>query len=298
MTLAIGSRGSSLALWQAEWVRAELARAGAAAEIKVIKTSGDRFDSAPLASSGKGVFVKEIEEALLASEIDLAVHSLKDLPSDQPAGLVIEAIPERADARDALVSRHGEKFLELPKGARIGTGSPRRRAQLKSVRPDLEFVSLRGNVETRIAKMDRGECDAIALAAAGLARLNLLSQVAEFFPASVLCPAPGQGALAVECRQDNEAVAKLLAPLDHPATRQAVTAERALLRRLGGGCRVPIAAWARIESESLLLTGVVSSPDGKHILRSEASAPHDEADSLGIRVAEDLLSRGAESLLR
>ncbi|MGH9344419.1 MAG: hydroxymethylbilane synthase, partial [Terriglobia bacterium] len=220
MHFIIGSRGSTLALWQAEWVRSRLREAGDSAEIKVITTTGDRMASASLAQPpAKGLFIKEIEESLLAGDVDLAVHSLKDLPVDQPQGLYIAAIPEREDARDALLTRSGVSFDNLPPQSSVGTSSPRRQSQLRSLRPDLKIVPLRGNVDTRVRKLDRGDYDAIVMAAAGLHRLGLQDRIAQYFAPSEICPAAGQGALAIEIRQEDDRVAAAVQPLDHAATR-------------------------------------------------------------------------------
>lgn len=298
MNIKIGSRGSKLALWQAEWVRAQLLRAGHRVEIQVIKTTGDKLPNAPLTSGGtKGLFIKEIEEALLASHIDLAVHSMKDLPIQQPDGLTVGAVPKRADARDALISREALLLAQLPAGARVGTGSLRRSSQLAALRGDLSIVPIRGNVDTRLAKLDRGEYGAVALAAAGLTRLGLASRVTQYFSIDEICPAVGQGALAIEIREGDAATAGAIAELDHPLSHQAVRAERALLRRLGGGCAVPIAGHATPLDGRLRLVGVVASIDGTRVLRAAATAPVEDAERLGGAVAEDLLKQGAAEIL-
>lgn len=298
MKIIIGSRGSRLALWQAEWVKARLGTAGAEVEIRILKTSGDRFENAPLAGSGtKGLFIKEIEEALLAGEIGLAVHSLKDLPTDQPRGLRVAAVPEREDPRDVLISQNGAKLAELPAGTRIGTSSLRRAAQLRHARPDLEIIPMRGNVDTRLNKLDRGDCGGLVLAAAGLRRLGLERRIAEFFEPDTMCPAVGQGAMAIEAREDHAGILLLVRALDHAPTHAAVRAERTLLRRLGGGCQVPIAAHASLEDNRLRLVGVVASPDGKALIRAEASGDAARPEVVGERAAEDLLKQGAKDLL-
>jgi hydroxymethylbilane synthase len=299
MRIVIGSRGSALARWQAEWVKSRLALLSGEAEIKIIRTTGDRFETVPLTQSGtKGIFIKEIEDALLAGEIDLAVHSLKDLPTEQPRGLVIVAIPEREDARDALVSRSGARLAELPAGAVVGTGSLRRQAQLKWARRDLGVAAVRGNVDTRLKKLDHGDFDALLLASAGLRRLGLAGLITEFLPPEIMCPAVGQGALAIEAREDSPSVLKIVELLDHPATHQAVRAERALLLNLGGGCQLPIAAHATLSADSLRMVGVVASPDGSKLIRAEDSGSAAEPESLGARVAEDLAMQGAKALLQ
>jgi hydroxymethylbilane synthase len=298
MKITIGSRGSALALWQANWVRERLTRAGHDVEIRIIRTSGDRLSQTSLARSGiKGLFIKEIEEALVAGEIDAAVHSLKDLPADLPPGLTIAAVPLRADARDALVSRDGVSFRALPPGARVGTSSVRRQSQLRYLRPDLEMIPMRGNVDTRLRKLERGECEASVMAAAGLARLGLESRISERFPASEVCPAVGQGALAIEIREHDEPIARAVVALDDAGTHSAVRAERALLRHLGGGCAVPIAGHAALANGLLSLDGVVARPDGSRLIRASASGVLAAPEDLGRSVADDLLRRGAAEIL-
>lgn len=296
--LTIGSRGSKLALWQANWVRARLLAAGHRAEIAAIRTSGDRMPRAALTSSGiKGLFIKEIEEALAAGAIDLAVHSLKDLPVDQPEGLLIGAVPLRADARDALISQSGQRLAELPRGARVGTSSLRRASQLRALRRDLAVEPVRGNVDTRLRKLERGDYDALVLAAAGLERLGLAGRVTERLAVEDMCPAAGQGALAIEIRRGDKSAAEAVGPLDDAPTRAAVRAERALLRALGGGCDVPIAANARIDGNELRLIGVVASADGSKVVRASGAGPSSDCDELGGRVARELLALGARGIL-
>jgi hydroxymethylbilane synthase len=308
MNIVIGSRGSKLALWQASWVKERLATTGHEVTIKIIRTTGDTLQTVSLqqplpasfaqtvAEAGtKGLFIKEIEEALLAGEINLAVHSLKDLPAVQPKGLIFVAVPPREDARDVFISRTGRPFRELSRGARVGTSSPRRQAQLRSVRPDLDFTALRGNLDTRLRKLERGDCDALVLAAAGLHRLGLRERITTYFTLDEMCPAVGQGALAIEIQSDSP-IEQALAPLDHPPTHTAILAERALLRRLGGGCQVPIAAHASFEEGRLRLRGVVASPDGRRMIRAAAATERD-AEGLGAAVADDLLSQGAGAIL-
>lgn len=298
MKLLIGSRGSALALWQANWARDQLAVAGHEVEIRVIKTTGDKLADVPLAQSGtKGLFIKEIEEALLAGEIHLAVHSLKDLPTDLPAGLALAAIPRREDARDVFISRSGARFADLPAGARLGTSSLRRQSQLRHLRPDLEFVPLRGNLDTRLKKLERGDCDALVLAAAGVHRLGWTQRITEYFSPDQLCPAVGQGALAIETRERETVVREIVRPLDHAPTHAAVRAERALLRALGGGCQVPIAAHAAVERDQMRLRGVVAGVDGSRVIRSACSGPAANPEWLGARVAEDLRQQGAREIL-
>ena len=294
----IGSRGSALALWQANWVKDQLTAAGYAVAIRIIKTTGDRLSQAPLSATGtKGLFIKEIEEALADGTVDLAVHSLKDLPTDQPAGLHVAAVPEREDARDVFISRDGRSFAELAPGARVGTSSLRRQTQLRCLRRDLQVVAMRGNLDTRLTKLDRGDCDALVLAAAGLRRLGLESRVTGYFSTDQMCPAVGQGALALEVREDDKRIHQAVQPLDHPLSHLAVRAERATLRQLGGGCQVPIAAHAFTEGWQLRLVGVVASPDGSDVVRASAVGAMDEPERIGASVAQELLKKGARALL-
>lgn len=293
--LVIGSRGSALALWQAEHVKARLAAAGHETRIEVITTTGDRvLDRRLQAVGGKGAFLKEIEEALQARDVDLAVHSLKDVPTELPAGLHLVATLERADPRDAFLSRDRIAFADLPQGAKVGTTSLRRQAQLRALRPDLAISDLRGNVDTRIRKLREGEYDAILLAMAGLTRLGLLAEVTEPLAAELLLPAPGQGAIAIECRQDDPDTAAAVASLHHPATHAAITAERSFLAALGGGCNVPLGAFAQGEGE-LWLRVFVAREDGSRILRGERRGA--DAAGLGRALAEELLAQGASELL-
>lgn len=292
--LVIGSRGSQLALWQARWIAARLAERGSETRIEIIKTTGDKITDVPLAKVGtKGLFTKEIEEALLDGRIDLAVHSLKDLPTELPAGLAIAAIPERADARDAMV---GARLNDLEHGAKVGTSSLRRAAQLRAVRPDLAVEPVRGNLDTRLRKLAEGQYRAIVLASAGLTRLGWANQVAEIFPPDVMCPAVGQGALAVETRADGEA-AGVCSALDHAATRAAVTAERGVLAALGGGCQVPIGAHAQIQDDGLQIVGVVIAPDGTKLIRDTDFGAPTDAEQIGRRLGAALLGKGAREIL-
>lgn len=303
--LIIGSRGSKLALWQAEWVRARLGslHPQLSVVVEIIKTSGDVLKDAPLAViGGKGVFTKELEEALLDRRIDLAVHSLKDLPTILPGGLTIAAITEREDTRDALVLRAGVAFeapslKHLPEGAVVGTSSPRRLAQLKHLRPDVRIKDLRGNVDTRLRKLDRGDYDAVILAAAGLRRLGLAERISASLSTEEMLPAVGQGALAIETRSDDSYALKLLAPLDHTPTRAACTAERSLLRSLGGGCQLPIAAHAVVVENHLRLEGLVAAINGEVMIREALEGAATEAHELGETLGKRLLKRGAQSLL-
>ena len=297
MKITLGSRGSALALWQANWVREQLTGLGHEVEIRVIRTSGDRMAQVPLAQSGvKGLFIKEIEEALAARQIDAAVHSLKDLPADLAPGLAIAAVPVRADARDALVST-AASFQALPHGARVGTSSVRRQSQLRHLRPDLEMIPMRGNVDTRLSKLERSECDALVMAAAGLARLGLEWNIRERFSTGELCPAVGQGALAIEVLSADQAIARSIGALNHAESHCAVRAERALLKCLGGGCSVPIAGHAELMDGVLKLAGVVARPDGSRLVRASASGTVTAPEDLGRRLADELLRQGAAEIL-
>jgi hydroxymethylbilane synthase len=285
-------------LWQANWVKDRLEAAGHEIQIEIIKTTGDKLQTASLAASGsKGLFIKEIEEALLAGQVDLAVHSMKDLPTDLPQGLGVAAVPEREDPHDALVSKGGVALQDLPAGARIGTSSLRRQSQLLALRPDLEMVAMRGNVDTRLRKLERGDCEALVLAGAGLKRLGFASHITSWFSESEICPAVGQGALAIETSIANSAVNEAVAPLDHPPTHLTVRAERAMLEGLGGGCQLPIAAYSQFDSGKLHLAGVVASPDGTRLLRASATGAPENPEDVGQRVAADLLRQGASELL-
>jgi hydroxymethylbilane synthase len=293
--LRIGSRGSLLALWQAEHVKAQLEALGHRAAVEVISTTGDRTQGRLESVGGKGAFLKEIEEALLAGSIDLAVHSLKDVPVDTPPGLTLCATLERADPRDALVSARGMTLAALPAGSRVGTTSLRRRAQLLAARPDLDVADLRGNVDTRLRRLREGGFDAILVATAGMTRLGRASEITERVDPQTLLPAPGQGAIVLECRLDDEELTRALAALEHHATARAVTAERALLGALGGGCNVPLGAYALVEEATLWLRALVASEDGTVVIRSEGRGV--DATALGRRVADELRSRGARELL-
>lgn len=292
--LTIGSRGSALALWQANYVADRLQELGVPARIEIIKTTGDRLQAASLATAGgKGLFTKEIEEALLAGSIDVAVHSLKDLPTEPVAGLAIAAIPQREDPRDVLL---GFPLEALPHGARVGTSSQRRSAQLLALRPDVQIEPIRGNVDTRLRKLKQGKYDGIVLAAAGMNRLGLAGEIAEFLSAEQMCPAPGQGALAIQTRGQGGA-RDLCANLNHPSTELAVTCERALLAALGGGCQLPVGAYAEVAENRLRLTAVVVSPDGSRLIRDQTVGPLDQAERIGNTLAADFLTRGAAEIL-
>jgi hydroxymethylbilane synthase len=299
--LCIGTRASALALWQTGYVVDQLRAAtpGIDVEIKTIKTRGDLVRDRALSQvGGKGLFVKEIESALASGAIDLAVHSLKDMPTEQPQGLTLGAILERADPRDALVVRGGRGDLaSLPAGARVGTSSLRRRAQLLAARPDLKVLDLRGNVDTRLRKLDEGQYDAVVLAAAGLVRLGHAEAISQILPVDLMLPAVGQGALCVEVRADDDAVQNLVSALDHTPTRRATEAERALLRRLEGGCQVPIGAYAEIDGDQVHLQGLVAALDGSRLVRDAIRGPAVETDALGRELAGRLLAAGGEAIL-
>ena len=300
-TIRIATRNSALALWQAEFIKAELERLHdhITVELLGIKTQGDKILDVPLAKiGGKGLFVKELEEAMLDGRADLAVHSMKDVPMEFPEGLGLVAICEREDPTDAFVSNHFNSVDELPEGAVVGTASMRREAQLRAHRPDLQIRTLRGNVNTRLAKLDAGEFDAIVLASSGLKRLEFQDRIRSTLPDTLSLPAVGQGALGIECRLDDAELVELLAPLNHPDSADRVRAERALNRRLEGGCQVPIAAYAVLEdADTLWLRGLVGSVDGQEIFRVEGRAPRAEGERLGRELAEDLLAMGADRVL-
>jgi hydroxymethylbilane synthase len=310
MRLIIGSRGSKLALWQAHWVRDQLAAAGYEIEVRIIKTTGDKLQAVapgePLppsmaqtvaAAGSKGLFIKEIEEALLAGDIDVAVHSLKDLPTEQPAGLELGAVPQREDARDVFISPNQQSLPGLAPGARIATSSLRRQTQLRALRPDLVYVAMRGNLDTRLRKLEGGGCEALVLAAAGVHRLGLTERIVSYFGLEQMCPAVGQGALGIEIRADDGRAHAAVGPLDHPPTHQAVRAERAVLRRLGGGCQVPIAAHAVIKEDNLRIYGLVANLDGTQVIRAQTEGPASDPEARGATVAEDLLRQGARAIL-
>jgi hydroxymethylbilane synthase len=301
--LRIGSRGSQLALWQANHISAFLRARGHEVEIEIIHTTGDKITDVPLAmvgtkgGFGKGIFTKEIEEALAAGRVDLAVHSLKDLPTELPPGFEIAAITERQDPRDAFCSRHYASFQGLPQGARVGTSSLRRQAQLKAVRPDLDIHPLRGNVDTRLRKLEQGEYDAIILASAGLKRLGKTELIKQIIPADIMCPAAGQGALGIEIRLGDAATREQLAFLNDPAARAATTCERALLNSLGGGCQVPIGAFAEMRNGKLHLESIVADPDGSKLLRDARDGNIEDAEKLGNAAGSALLARGGHQIL-
>ena len=295
--LRIGSRGSQLALWQANHIAGLLREQGHSVEIEIIHTTGDKITDVALAKVGtKGMFTKEIEEALAEGRVDLAVHSLKDLPTDLAEGFELAAITKREDPRDAFLSKQYASVAELKKGARVGTSSLRRQAQLKAVRRDLDIHPLRGNVDTRLRKLEAGEYDAIILAGAGLRRLGLTAMVKEIIPAEVMCPAAGQGALGIEIRAGDRTTREHLKFLDDASARATTTCERTLLNGLGGGCQVPIGAFAEADGAELELTAVVARPDGSEVLREVKTG--DDAVQLGVSAAQALLKRGADEILR
>ena len=299
--LRIGTRGSKLALWQSEWVKTKLQNTypGLEVELVRIKTTGDKILDSPLSRiGGKGLFVKEIEEALLLGHVDLAVHSMKDVPVELPEGLMLCCYPERDETRDALVSRENLRLQNLPPGAKLGTSSLRRSAQILHIRPDVKIYSLRGNVDTRLRKLDEGQYDAIVLAAVGLKRLGLSERVTQHLDPTEVLPAIGQGALGLEVREDKHEIIEILSFLNHKPTEFAVRAERAFLRRLEGGCQVPIAAHANFCEEKLKLVGMVADLDGSSLVKGEAQGDAEDAEEIGTGLAEDLLERGAEKILR
>jgi hydroxymethylbilane synthase len=302
-TIRIGTRGSRLARWQADWVaeRLQMLHPGLVVDLVEIKTLGDRDRNSPLAAiGGVGLFTKEIQRAVADGSVDVAVHSLKDLPTQGPADLILAAVPEREDVADALIAPVYQTIDALPNAGRVGTSSPRRRAQLLFLRPDLEVVTVRGNVETRLNQALEGRLDAVVLAWAGLNRLGLERHVTQRLGPPEFLPAVGQGALGIECRRDDPAVSALLEPLDHPATRRAIRAERATLAALEGGCTLPMAAWARdVEDDSLALAldAVVFDPDGCACVTVALVGQRDDPDDLGRRAAKALLDQGATTLL-
>ena len=294
--LRIGSRGSQLALWQANHISTLLRSRGHEVEIEIIHTTGDKITDVALAKVGtKGMFTKEIEEALADGGVDLAVHSLKDLPTELPNGFEIAAITERQDPRDAFCSRNYSKIEDLPNGARVGTSSLRRQAQLKAIRPDLDIYPLRGNVDTRLRKLEQGDYDAVILAAAGLKRLGKTELVKQIIPSEIMCPAAGQGALGIEIREGDAKTRELLSFLNDSNARAATTCERALLNSLGGGCQVPIGAFAEMKNGKLHLESIVADPDGSKLLRD--SRDGDDPEKLGNEAGASLLKRGGDAIL-
>ena len=299
-TIRIGTRGSQLALWQANWVKSELEKRypDINIDLEVIKTSGDKILDVPLAKvGGKGLFVKEIEQALMDGQIDLAVHSMKDMPGDLPESLCIGVIPEREVPYDVLISRGDKLIQELRQGARVGTSSLRRASQLLYMRPDIEIFPLRGNLDTRIKKLTAENLDAIILAGAGVKRLNLEHVISEYIDPDIILPAVGQGALCIEVRKDDPPVHELIAPLDHAETNWIVKSERAFLKRLEGGCQVPMAAFGRIESDTLTLAGMVAETDGSVMHHQTISGAVAEAETIGHELAGRLINMGADQII-
>ncbi len=298
--LRIGTRGSQLALYQANWVKDRLIEGYPDLKVTlfIIKTTGDRIQDAPLAKiGGKGVFVKEIEEALLGKRVDLAVHSIKDVPTEFPEGLHLSAITKREDPRDVFISRHGTLLKDLPRGAKVGTSSLRRQAQLLHFRNDLEIIPLRGNLDTRLKKLEAMNLDGIVLALAGVKRLGLGQRITEVIPEEISLPAIGQGALGIETRTKDRETEDLTRFFNDPASSLAVSGERAFLKKLGGGCQVPIAAYGKLQASTLRIDGLVATTDGKRIVKHRVEGPAERAESLGIELAEVLLSRGAKEIL-
>ena len=299
-SVKIGTRGSQLALWQANWVKSciEKAHPEISVTLEVVKTKGDKILDVPLAKvGGKGLFVKEIEEALLNKKIDLAVHSMKDMPADIPEGLCIGAIPKRENPRDVLITADRKTFSQLPRGARIGTSSLRRGAQLLIARNDVKIESLRGNVHTRLKKLESEKLDAIVLAAAGVLRLGLAHRICEYLDEAVMMPAVGQGALCVEIRENDSAIMPLMACMSDKATWRVVMGERAFLNRLGGGCQVPIAGHGHIKDSLFTLDGLVASVDGKIVYKDQLSGPAEDAQAIGRQLADHLAAQGAGKII-
>jgi hydroxymethylbilane synthase len=297
--LRIGTRGSLLAKWQAEFVRKQLFQvAGVETEIIIVKTSGDKLQTSSLSQiGGKGIFIKELEDALLEETVDIAVHSVKDIPTEMQPGLSFPAICHREDVRDCLVSNSGASLSNLRQGARVGTGSLRRQAQLLHLRPDLDIRDLRGNVDTRLRKVESGEYDAVVLAKAGLDRLGATHRISEILGPNICMPAVGQGAIGVECRAADNGTSEILDKLNHPETRNAIIAERTLLSLLQGGCQVPVGAWARVERDELVMEACVCSVDGKQYVKQRATAPPDQPRPLGEQMARLLINAGAQNIL-
>ena len=299
--IRIATRKSPLALWQAEFVRAELlsAHPGLKVELITMSTQGDKILDTPLAKvGGKGLFVKELEQRMLAGDADIAVHSMKDVPVELPNGLHLAVICEREDPHDAFVSNQYKKLDELPQGAKVGTSSLRRQCQLLAMRPDFEILDLRGNVGTRLGKLDEGNYDAIILAAAGLKRLEHYARIASIIKPELILPAIGQGAVGIECRVDDPDTNELIAVLDHKDTHTRVSAERAFNHKLEGGCQVPIAGYAVLNGDTLDMKGLVGQPDGEKIIQDQRSGHRDNAEAIGIELAESLLSQGADVILK
>ncbi len=297
--IIIGTRGSRLAIIQSEYIMTKVQERGYSSVLKIIKTKGDKILDTPLSKIGdKGLFVKEIEEELLKKTIDIAVHSLKDLPSVLPDELCIGAIPEREDKRDVFISKDGRKLYDVPSGKFIGTSSLRRKAQILSLRPDFMVKDIRGNLDTRLRKLEEGEFDGLILAAAGLIRMNLKNRITEYLSPDMVIPSAGQGAIAVEVRKDNNEVMELLKEIDDPVSRDEITAERSFLFAIEGGCQIPAGAYALISGNDLILKGFIASTDGKKIFRGEIMGERNRGKEVGKELAEKLLSRGAYMILR
>ncbi len=299
-TIKIGTRGSKLALWQSNWVKSVLnaKHPSISVELEIIKTKGDKILDVPLAKvGGKGLFVKEIEDALITGAVDIAVHSMKDMPAEIPKGLCIGAIPRRETPQDVLISKNGRLLSELGPGAHVGTSSLRRASQILHVRPDLIIKSLRGNLDTRLRKLETEDLDAIVLAAAGVKRLGLEHRITEYLDETTMLPAVGQGALCIEIRQDDPTITPLVASLEHPPTRVVVMGERAFLNRLEGGCQVPIAAHGKIENNMFTLSGLIATLNGRTVIKETLSGPADSSEKIGINLANRLIKMGAREIM-
>ena len=297
--LVIGTRGSKLALWQSEYIKAKVeALTGLPVTLKIIKTTGDKILDVPLAKvGGKGLFTKELEVELMAGTVDLCVHSMKDVPTELPDGRVIAAMPERVDPRDVLVSGAGYDLTTLPEGGRVGTSSLRRVAQIRALRPDVEIVDVRGNLDTRMRKAEDGEVDAVVLAAAGITRMGWADRITSYIPTTQMVSAVGQGAIGIEIREDDESMLHVMERIGHPETMECVTAERVVMRMLEGGCQVPIGAYARYEDDTLTMDAVVGSVDGTHIVREQLCGDAGEPEALGEAMVERLVALGAGEIL-
>ena len=298
--IRIGTRGSKLALWQANFIKSEIERLcpDFNVKLKIIKTTGDRITDRPLAMiGGKGLFVKEIETALLNNDIDIAVHSMKDMPGELPEGLVIGAIPKRENPFDVLISKNNYLLTDYEKGAKIGTSSLRRASQIKHIRPDVTIVSIRGNLDTRIKKLKSGEYDAIVLAAAGLIRLDQKNEITQYLDETIMLPAVGQGALCIETRENDDDIASIMKKLDHPDTRICVTGERAFLKQIEGSCHIPVACFGKITGNDVVLTAVVASVNGKKLIKEQIISPVDKVENSGRILADKILEKGGRKIL-
>lgn len=298
--LVIGTRGSKLALWQSEYIKGLVEEiTGLPVELKIIKTTGDKILDVPLAKvGGKGLFTKELEVELMAGTVDLCVHSMKDVPTELPDGCIILAMPERVDPRDVMVSGAGYDLTTIPEGGKLGTSSLRRRSQVVAMRPDLEIVDVRGNLDTRMGKAENGELDAVILAAAGIKRLGWGERISSFIPTEQMVSAVGQGAIGVEVREDDEFMAEVCAKITHAETFTCVTAERVVMRRLEGGCQVPIGAYARLEGDDLVMDAFVGSVDGTELIRHQLTGSADDPVALGEQMVAALLDMGANDILQ